>query len=89
MLNQSFFINIRVVLVMLCLTSTKLAKYTIKYSYSPHHVQFGMGDICPIQIQRGEYCSIATWSGDVSFLRHYFQHHRVRSAADAVLAQAE
>ena len=30
----------------------------------------------------------AGWSGDCSFLRHYFRHHRVVSVADAVLAQA-
>ena len=30
----------------------------------------------------------AGWSGDVSFLRHYFRHHDVVSVADAVLAQA-
>ena len=31
----------------------------------------------------------ATWPGDTSVLRHYFQHHRVQSVVDAVLAQAE
>ena len=31
----------------------------------------------------------ASWSSDVSFLRHYFVHQRVRGVADAVLAQAE
>ena len=31
----------------------------------------------------------ASWSSDVSFLRHYFVHQRVRGVAEAVLAQAE